>query len=99
VRDGRIGRQPIHDGRSYPPGHPLVRPRSGRPPDRLAQTRLAQTFVRSAGSGQLGLTVRKQSEQYTGRSMRGLNGTCAWFPHELQTTAKYSRIGRSSPRS
>jgi hypothetical protein len=31
--------------------------------------------------------------------MRGLNGTCAWPPHDEQITAKYSRIGRSSPRS
>ncbi len=54
---------------------------------------------RRAEPGQLGLTVRKQSEQYTGRSIRGLKGTWAWFPHELQTTAKYSRTGRSSPRS
>jgi hypothetical protein len=31
--------------------------------------------------------------------MRGLNGTWAWFPHDEQMTAKYSRDGRSSPRS
>jgi hypothetical protein len=39
-------------------------------------------------------TVRKQSEQYTGLSMRGLKGTCAALPHCEQMTAKYSRVER-----
>ena len=49
--------------------------------------------------GYVAFTTRKQSEQYTGRSMRGLKGTWAWFPQREQTTAKYSRAGRSSRRS
>ncbi len=47
----------------------------------------------------LAWTVRKQSEQYTGLSMRGLKGTCAALPHSEQMTAKYSRADRYSPRS
>ena len=51
------------------------------------------------GADQSGLTVLKQSEQYTGLSMRGLNGTWAWFPQEEQMATKYSRGPRSSGRS
>ena len=60
------------------------------------------TFSRAAKKlhiTQPALTARKQSEQYTGRSMRGLNGTWAWLPQREQITAKYSRDERSSPRS
>src|SRR4029079_14339067 len=58
-----------------------------------------------AGLAQSGWAFRKQSEQYTGRSMRGRNGTWAWLPHSEQRTAKYSRVGalraetRGPPRS
>jgi hypothetical protein len=31
--------------------------------------------------------------------MRGLNGTWAWFPQDVQIAAKYSRGDRSSVRS
>src|SRR5581483_11917579 len=40
---------------------------------------------------------RKQSEQYTGRSPRGLNGTCVSLPHCAQTTSYISRRAPPPP--
>ena len=77
-------------------------------PDRCAEcARRGRVPTARAGTARIAFgqpgspapTARKQSEQYTGRSIRGLNGTCAWLPQREQITAKYSRAGRSSPRS
>ena len=44
-----------------------------------------------AGDQALARTLSKQFEQYTGRSLRGRNGTSACPPHSAQTAACISR--------
>src|SRR5437773_2776554 len=79
---------PFSRGVDEPAGRGPRRPRRirGSTWPRVRLEWLSPMFgVGAADSAQSGWALRKQSEQYTGRSMRGRNGTWAWLPHSEQS--------------
>ena len=73
-----------------PPRRP-ARGESGARKSAASSAALARVLRRGVTGQARARTLSKQLLQYTGRSLRGRNGTSAWPPHSAQTAACISR--------